>query len=263
MTPIGESKSDYEVVLEVARKLNLEEEVSEGKTINEWIEYLFNDHFGFKDFISNSGPILILFIVVIGGIYAGVFSAMEGGGIGAFMTFIIALLMRRITWKTFWAALMEAGEVVGLLIFMIVCALVYGHVLAASNLTTMLAHFVGGLHVSQLAIVAAMAVLYLFFGFIMDSGVALILTLPILAPIAAAVGIDLIWLGVVVILVCNLGMITPPYAIIVFMLRGLAPDIPLSTMYRGVMPFVLSSVVVAILILFFPVLSTWLPSILQ
>ena len=213
--------------------------------------------------LKYSGPILLLFLIVIGGIYAGVFSAIEGGGIGAFVTFLIALAMRRLNWSNFWAALLEGGRLIAMLIFLIGCALVFGHVLAASNLTTMLAVFVQGLPVSPLVVVAVIMLMFLILGCIIDSAVLLILSIPILAPIAEALHIDLIWFGVLLVLMANLAMITPPYAMIIFILRGLAPDIPIGTMYRGILPFVLSTLVVAILILFFPALAIWLPNIMM
>lgn len=213
--------------------------------------------------LKYSGPILLLFIIVIGGIYAGVFSAIEGGGIGAFVTFAIAMAMRRLNWSNFWAALLDGGKLIAMLIFLIGCALVFGHVLAASNLTTMLAVFIQGLPVSPLVVVAVIMLMFLLLGCIIDSAVLLILSIPILAPIAEALGLDLIWFGVLLVLMANLAMITPPYAMIIFILRGLAPDIPIGTMYRGILPFVLSTLAVAILILFFPALAIWLPNLLM
>jgi TRAP-type C4-dicarboxylate transport system permease large subunit len=171
--------------------------------------------------------------------------------------------MRRLTWSNFWAALLEGGKLIAMLIFLIGCALVFGHVLAASNLTTMLAVFVQGLPVSPLVVVAVIMLMFLILGCIIDSAVLLILSIPILAPIAEALGLDLIWFGVLLVLMANLAMITPPYAMIIFILRGLAPDIPIGTMYRGILPFVLSTLAVAILMLFFPALATWLPNILM
>jgi tripartite ATP-independent transporter DctM subunit len=213
--------------------------------------------------LKGGGPILLLFLIVIGGIYAGAFSPMEGGGIGAFMTFVIALLMGRITWRNFWVALFEGGKLIAMILFMVACALVFGHLLAASNLTTMLVEFVEGLPVSPLMVMAVIMLLFLLLGCVMDAPVLLLLTVPILAPVAVALHFDLIWFGVLLVLMTNLGMITPPYAMIIFLLRGLAPDIPIGTMYRGILPFVLSTLAVAILILFFPALTTWLPNVLM
>ena len=105
--------------------------------------------------------------------------------------------------------------------------------------------------------------LFLVLGCIIDAPVLLILTVPILAPVAATLNLDLIWFGVLIVLMANLGMIKPPYAMIIFMLRGLAPDISTGTMYRGILPFVLSTLAVAIFILFFPILAIWLPNILM
>jgi len=213
--------------------------------------------------LKDGSPILLLFLIVIGGIYAGVFSPMEGGGIGAFMSFVIALLMRRVTWSKLWAALFEGGKLIAMVLFMVGCALVFGHILAASNLTMMLVGFIEGLSVSPLVVMAVIMLMFLILGCVMDAPVLLLLTVPILTPVAVALNFDLIWFGILIVLMVNLGMITPPYAMIIFLLRGLAPDIPIGAMYRGILPFVLITLAVAILILFFPALATWLPNILM
>jgi tripartite ATP-independent transporter DctM subunit len=213
--------------------------------------------------LKGGGPIVLLFLIVIGGIYAGVFSAMEGGGIGAFMAFVIALLMKRITWVNFWSTLVQGGKLISMVLLMVGCAMVFGHVLAASNLTMALVEFIQKLTVSPLVVMAILTLMFLILGCFMDAPILIILTVPILAPVAVALGFDLIWFGILLVLTTNLGMITPPYAVIIFLLRGLAPDIPTRVMYRGILPFVVSSLAVVILILFFPVLATWLPNIIS
>lgn len=213
--------------------------------------------------LKSGGPIALLFLIVIGGIYMGVFSAIEGGGIGAFVAFLIALAMRRVTWQRFVFALTEAGKLISAVIFMIGGCLMFGVVLAASNLSMMLVSFISGLQVSPLVVVAVIMLLYLILGYVMESSIVLILTVPLLTPVAEAMGLDLIWFGVLLVLVTNLGMITPPYGSILFILRTMNKDVSIGTMYRGVMPFVVSTLVVAVLILFFPPLATWLPSMMR
>jgi tripartite ATP-independent transporter DctM subunit len=213
--------------------------------------------------LKSAGPILILFLVVIGGIYAGVFSAMEGGGIGAFCAFLIALVMKRLSWKTFWDALLDGGKLISTLLLLIGSALVFGNFLAAANLTAVMSEFVNGLAVSPLVIVACILFVFLILGCLIDAPVIMLLFVPILVPVAETMGIDLLWFGILIVLMANLGAITPPYALIIFLLRGLSPDIPVGVMYRGVLPFVLSTLVVVIFLFFFPVLITWLPNILM
>lgn len=213
--------------------------------------------------LRSAGPILLLFLVVIGGIYAGVFSAMEGGGIGAFCAFLIALAMRRLNWNVFWEALLDGGKLISTLLLLIGCALVFGNFLAAANVTTVMSEFVHGLAISPLIIVACILFVFLILGCLIDAPVIMLLFVPILVPVAETMGIDLLWFGILIVLMANLGAITPPYALIIFLLRGLAPDIPVGVMYRGVLPFVLSTLVVVILLFFFPILITYLPNLLM
>jgi TRAP-type C4-dicarboxylate transport system permease large subunit len=201
-----------------------------------------------------------LFIVVIGGIYAGIFTAMEGGAIGAFMAFFIALVTGRLTRQRFKFALVDGGKFIVSLLFMIVGSMIFSHALAGSNLTRMLAEFIGGLTVHPLVIMGCIMLMYLLLGCITSAPIVLILTVPILAPILGDLGFDLIWVGVLLVLLTNLGVITPPYGMGVFLLKGVAKDVDLFTIYRGVLPFVVSSILVAVLILFFPSLATWLPN---
>jgi len=210
--------------------------------------------------LKGSGPILLLFLVVIGGIYAGIFTAMEGGAIGAFMAFFIALVTGRLTRQKFKLALVDGGKFIVSLLFMIVGSMIFSHALAGSNLTRMLAEFIGGLTVHPLVIMGCIMLMYLILGCITSAPIVLILTVPILAPILSGLGFDLIWVGVLLVLLTNLGVITPPYGMGVFLLKGVAKDVDLFTIYRGVIPFVVSSIVVAVLILFFPSLATWLPN---
>jgi tripartite ATP-independent transporter DctM subunit len=210
-----------------------------------------------------SGPIALLFIIIIGGIYLGIFSAIEGGGIGAFMAFVIALAMRRITWRKFKFSLVEAGKIISAIIFLIGAGLMFGVVLAASNLSMTLVELIGKLQVSPTVVVVVILFVYLILGCIMDAPIVLILTVPLITPIAKALGLDMIWLGVLLVLVTNLGMITPPYGMNVFMLKGIAKDVSITTIFRGVTPFVLCTMAVAVLILLFPQLATWLPRLLK
>ncbi|MBA7707121.1 Sialic acid TRAP transporter permease protein SiaT [subsurface metagenome] len=143
---------------------------------------------------------------------------------------------------------------------MIVDSMIFSHALAGSNLTRMLAEFIGGLTVPPLVIMGGIMLMYLILGCITSAPVVLILTVPILAPILSGLGFDLIWVGVLLVLLTNLGVITPPYGMGVFLLKSVAKDVDLFTIYRGVIPFVVASIVVAVLILFFPALATWLPN---
>ncbi|OGO24159.1 MAG: hypothetical protein A2144_14635 [Chloroflexi bacterium RBG_16_50_9] len=210
------------------------------------------------------GPILFVFLVIIGGIYAGVFSAMEGGGIGAFMALVIALSFRRLTWKKFKVAIRDATKFSSMIILVIAGGMLFGNSLGASGVSSKLIEVVRDFGVEPIVFVAIILFVYIIFGIICDAPIIVIITLPILGPMLKAMGIDLIWFGVLTTLFVGLGSISPPYAMNIFMLRSIAcPDVPLSTMYRGILPFCISTLVVGILVLFYPALATWLPNLMR
>ena len=209
-------------------------------------------------------PILALFILVIGGIYAGIFSAMEGGGIGAFGAFIIAAASRSFSWQKFKSSLMESAKINSMLLFVIVTGLIFGNGLGASGISSKLIEATRGLGVSPFMFVSLILIIYLIFGIICDAPIILLLTLPILAPLVRGMGVDMIWFGVLSTLIANLGAITPPFAMGVFMLKSISPkDLAVSSMYRGVIPYCIASLVVAVIIMLYPALATWLPNLMM
>ena len=207
-------------------------------------------------------PIIVLFILIIGGIYAGVFSAMEGGGIGATVALIIALIMRRVTWQKFKNAILDSMNFVTMLLFVVVAGLIFGNALGSSGISNALIAAIKALGISQLMFLGIIIVIYLIWGVICDAPIIVILTTPVLAPIAKEMGIDLVWFGILTTACVNMGSITPPYAMGIFMLRSILPDIPLSVMYKGILPYVIASLVLILLILFIPQIALWLPGLM-
>ncbi|MBN1627859.1 MAG: TRAP transporter large permease subunit [Deltaproteobacteria bacterium] len=209
-------------------------------------------------------PILALFILVIGGIYAGVFSAMEGGGIGAFGALVIAVASRSFSWKKFISSLIESTRTNSMLLFVIIAGLIFGNGLGASGLSSRLVEAIQGLGLSPMMFVGLILVIYLIFGIICDAPIILLLTLPVLAPMVKGMGVDMIWFGVLATLIANLGAVTPPFAIGIFMLKNISPsDLTISSIYRGVMPFCIATLIVTLLIMFYPGLATWLPALMM
>jgi tripartite ATP-independent transporter DctM subunit len=209
-------------------------------------------------------PILVLFIMVIGGIYAGIFSAMEGGGIGAFGALVIAAVSRSFSWHKFNSSIMESAKTNSMLLFVIIAGLIFGNGLGASGLSSKLVETTQGLGLSPFMFVGLILIIYLIFGIICDAPIILLLTLPILAPIVRGMGVDMIWFGVMSTLIANLGAITPPFAMGIFMLKNIGPpDLTISSMYRGVIPYCVASLVVALIIMFYPSLATWLPDLMM
>ena len=209
-------------------------------------------------------PIVALFFLVIGGIYAGIFSAMEGGGIGAFGAFIIALATGSFSWRKLKSSLVESAKTNSMLLFVIIAGLIFGNGLGASGLSSKLVEATQGLGLSPFLFVGVILVIYLFFGIICDAPIILLLTLPILAPMIKEMGINMIWFGVLSTLITNLGAITPPFAMGIFMLKNISPsDLTIASMYRGVIPYCTATLVIVLLIMFYPELATWLPNLMM
>ncbi|MFC1901859.1 TRAP transporter large permease subunit [Chloroflexota bacterium] len=208
-------------------------------------------------------PILLLFVTVIGGIYGGLFTPTEGGGFGAMMALIIGLILKRFTWQLFINALIETSKLIGMAFLILIGAMIFSQFLAMSRLPMMTADFVAGLAVPPAITMVVILLLLLVLGCFLSVIVMLVLTVPIFFPVVTAIGYDPIWFGVIMVLMIDIGTITPPYGINVFVLKGVARDIPMSTMFRGVMPFVVVSLVCVALIVIFPQIATWLPQVLK
>ena len=206
--------------------------------------------------------ILILFVVIMGGMYLGVFTPTEAGGIGAFGAFAIALARRKLTWRIFMNSLVETGRTVGMIFTIVIGAMLFGYFLSVSRVPTGLADFVMGLGLSPYLVLLCIFVVYLFLGCIMDGLAMIILTVPIFFPLIIAAGFDPIWFGVIMVLVVEMAMITPPVGINVYVISGLAKDVPMWTIFRGIVPFLAAMIICFILVTAFPQIALFLPSLM-
>ena len=209
------------------------------------------------------GPIVILFVLVIGGIYGGIFTPLEGGGIGAVGAVIIGLIMRRLTWRTFNLALLSAGKIIAMVFLLLIGAMIFTRFVAFCNLPDVVTQFMTSLALPHIVIVLIILLIFFILGFIMDTNPLVLIFVPILHPVAMAMGYDPIWFTVLVVLIINVGMITPPVGISLFALKGVAKEIPIATIYRGVMPFVLATLVVVAIIIIVPGAATALPNLIK
>jgi len=207
-------------------------------------------------------PILVLFAVVIGGIYMGMFTPTEAGGIGAFGSFLFVLGKRKLTWKGFFDSLAGSVETTAMIFIITIGAFVLGYFITITQIPMRLADFLGALAVSRWVIIAAIMVLYLIMGCIMDALSAMIVTVPILFPVVMALGFDPIWYGVLMIVVVELGLITPPVGLIAFVIQGVTKDVSLGTIFKGILPFLIMDLVAVGLIIAFPQISTYLPTLM-
>lgn len=216
----------------------------------------------FKEKIASlryTWAMVVLFVLVMGGIYAGIFTPTEGGAIGAFGAIVISIAGRRLTRKNFFASIMETAKTTGMMAALIIGAFIMMRFFAVSTLPFALAEFIASLEVSRYVVFVGIVIIYIIIGMFLDIMGAIILTVPILYPVVLALGFDPIWYGVVMVLLIEMGMITPPFALNVFVLSG-TTGIPCGTIFRGVWPYVGAILACVVIITIFPQIALFLPT---
>jgi C4-dicarboxylate transporter, DctM subunit len=203
-------------------------------------------------------PIILLFLLVMGGIYSGTFTATEAGAIGAFGALIISLATKNMTKKGFWDSLMDSAKMTAMIILILVGAYIFNAFLAITQIPFTMSEWVVGLPVSRWVVYIILIVFYLFAGCFFDIYAIIILTVPVIYPTIAALGFDLIWYSVIMVRIMEIGMITPPFGINLFGIVGVI-DAPLPKIYRGVIPFLAADMLNLVVLSFFPIISTFLP----
>lgn len=206
---------------------------------------------------------IVLFLLAIGGLFLGWFSPTQAGAIGAGGALLIGLVRRNLTWKTFVESGKDGLLTACMVMFIITGATVFGHFLAVSNIPFLLADWIGNLPISRMAIMTVVIFIYFMGGFFMDSMALIVVTVPIFYPIVQKLGFDPIWFGVIIVLTAEMGVITPPVGVNVFVIKGIAPDIPLELIFRGILPFLAAIILLTILIALVPQLATFLPSLVS
>ncbi|MCK4790194.1 MAG: TRAP transporter large permease, partial [Desulfobacteraceae bacterium] len=185
----------------------------------------------------------ILFVVVIGGIYAGVFTPTEAAAVGAFGSFIVMLVRGEASRRSVIDSVLNAGRTTGMIFAIVIGAMLLNFFLGITKLPMALATFVGGLSVHPIFIVVAILFIYLLLGCIMDPMAMILLTVPIFFPIIMEMGLDPIWFGILIVRVVEIGLITPPIGLNVFIIRGVAKDVPLFDIFQGILPFLAADIV--------------------
>lgn len=209
--------------------------------------------------LGRTWAIILLFALVIGGIYFGVFTPTEAAGIGAVGAFGISALRRRLTFTNIREALMETVTTTSMIFTILIGALTLNNLMVFSGIASALSGFVSGLDMHPMAVMAIILLIYLVMGCFLDALAMILLTVPIFFPIITDLGFDPIWFGIIVVMVVELGLITPPIGMNVFVIKGMAPDVKLSSIYKGVVPFVIAQFVLIILVFLIPDIALWLP----
>jgi len=209
--------------------------------------------------LADVWAVAALFAFVMGGIYGGLFTATEGAGMGAVGALVFALARRALTWRTLYAGLLESARTTSMLFLILIGALMFAEFV---NITTMPADLKAlvarfGLH--PLMVVGAICAIYVVLGTAMEELSMVLLTMPVFFPVIVHLGLDPVWFGIIIVCVVEIGLISPPVGMNMFVLKTLLPEIPTSTVFRGVMPFMWADVIRLAILVAFPIISLWLP----
>jgi C4-dicarboxylate transporter DctM subunit len=207
--------------------------------------------------------VVVLFVVSIGGIYAGIFTATEGAGIGAFGAFIFALARRALTWRVLREVLIDSARTTSMLFLILIGALVFANYINFTSLPFDLTNFVDQFKVHPLMVVVVICAIYVVLGTAMEELSMVLLTVPIFFPLVTQLGFDPVWFGILIVVIVEIGLISPPVGMNLFVLSSLLPEVPTPTLFRGVIPFVIADIVRLCILIAFPAISLWLPSALH
>jgi C4-dicarboxylate transporter, DctM subunit len=203
---------------------------------------------------------LLLFVFVIGGLYGGLFTATEAAGAGAGGAFIIGLLRGRLSWQDILRSLLETTRTTAAVFTILIGALLFGYFLTITQTPQKVTEFLTGLGIGRYGVLALIMLMYLVLGCLMDALAMIILTVPIIFPVIKELGFDPIWFGVIIVMTVELGLIHPPVGMNIFVIKSVIEDVKISTIFYGVSPFIVTDLIRLVILIAFPILSTWLPS---
>ncbi len=207
--------------------------------------------------------VLLLVLVVLGGIYGGFFTATEGAGIGASGAFLFAVARRALTVKSTLGVLVESARTTAMLFTLLIAATIFANFVNFTSMPGDLKEWITHLGLSPVMIVGAMMVIYVLLGTVMEELTMVLLTIPLFFPIVVALGFDPVWFGVLIVMVIQIGLVSPPVGMNLFVINTLLPKVGLGNIFRGVWPFVVVQMITLGILLAFPALSLWLPSFMK
>ena len=210
--------------------------------------------------LGNAAPLLAVMVLTIGGIYIGAFTPVEASGIGAALVIILALLTGKLNWQGFYEAMLDTLKTTAMLYMIVIGANVLNPFFAVTQIPSMLGEGLQSLGLGPYGTLLIIILAYVVMGMFMDGLSMLVISIPVVFPVIVAMGFDPIWFGVVAVIVIEMGMITPPVGLNVFVVRGVAGDVPLTTVFRGVFPFLIAMIVGLILIILIPQIALIIPN---
>ena len=209
-----------------------------------------------------TGETLLVFLMVMGGLFSGLFTPTEAGAVGSFVMLMVAVARRQLSWGGFVKSLYETLRTSCMVLMLIAGAVVFGHFLALTRIPFNIANWVANLHMPPYAVVGMIVLVYLIGGCFIDAMALIMLTIPIFYPIVLDLGYDPIWFGIIIVLVTQMGVITPPVGINVYVVNGIAKDVPLERIFIGVLPFLIALVVGTGVLVFVPQIILVLPGLM-
>jgi tripartite ATP-independent transporter DctM subunit len=207
--------------------------------------------------------IVVLVIVSLGGIWMGFFTPTEAGAVGAFGALLLGFAKKQINKNSFWKVLYDTGITTAGVFFLLISAQVYSRMIALSGLVNWMSVTMKSLPIHPMGIIVVFLIIFLILGCLMDSASIMLLTLPLMLPIVKGLGFDLIWFGVVSVVVIEMGILTPPFGMVVFAMKAaLGDEVRVEEIFQGSYPFLWMMAFFVVILMIFPKLSTWLPSLM-
>jgi C4-dicarboxylate transporter DctM subunit len=219
--------------------------------------------FGLSLIYKGITSVIALFTLVMGGIYGGVFTAVEGAGVGAFGALVFALARKSLTWQGLYAALVESARTTSMLFLILIGALMFAEFVNITSMPSDLKKFIADLGVSPIMVVAVIMLIYVLLGTAMEELSMILLTVPVFFPLIVSMGLDPIWFGVLIVVVVEIGLISPPVGMNLFVLNTLLPQVQTRTIFHGVLPFIAADCVRLAILIAFPIISLYLPSLMR
>jgi C4-dicarboxylate transporter DctM subunit len=219
--------------------------------------------FGLSLIYKGVTSVVALFVLVMGGIYGGVFTAVEGAGVGAFGALVFATARRSLTLKSLYAALVESARTTSMLFLILIGALMFAEFVNISSMPRDLIAFVTQWNISPIAVVGVIMLIYVILGTAMEELSMILLTVPVFFPLVVHLGLDPVWFGVLIVVVVEIGLISPPVGMNLFVLKTLLPQVTTGTVFRGVLPFFAADCIRLAILIAFPVISLYLPGLMK
>jgi tripartite ATP-independent transporter DctM subunit len=207
-------------------------------------------------------PFVVVISLVLGTTFGGIMTPTESASLGAFLSIILALIFRQMTYKALKESMLLAVNVSAMMAFVLFTARMLGQVFQYIGLTEATAAFMLGLDFGKYTMLTLICILYLILGCFFDSITMLVLTIPFVAPIIKSLGFDFIWFGVLYVVLAEIGLVTPPFGLNLFVLRGVVPQYEITTIFAGTIPFLIPTCILLVLMILFPDLVLWLPNLL-